>query len=456
MQTVWEPARQTTVHTSCDVLVVGGGTAGVVAALASARTGADTVLVEQYGYLGGTMHAGVCGVHSFFNNYQAYNRPKKQLVKGIPGEIADRMILRGACPGHLDAERGFEHFAVITAFSREDYKQLAFEMMQESGVRLFLHTYFSDVIRDEAGNPCGILIESKNGREAILAKQIVDTTGDGDVAFRAGVPLLPQTDPYNVGMLFAMAGVDVPRFAAFLEENHALESLACGDKGSQNDHFVRVATHFYRAPRLREMANQLGIWGVYTVSCHEGELTYINGSNTAPLTDFTPEEQTRAEIAARRNVMEMAQALRAHFPGFEKAYVSWTAAHAGIRRTRVIACEHDLSSTEIESGARFVDEIGLYGFHDLAPMRTIDHGGWYGIPYRALIPQKVDNLLVAGRMITSDKAAHMSTRNSACCMVQGQAAGTAAALCAQMHTSPRRLDPQVLRKQLQADGVCLD
>ena len=456
METYFEPSRQIPIHTTCDVLIVGGGTAGVVAALASARTGADTVLVEQYGFLGGTMHAGVCGVHSFFNNYQTFHRPKVQLVRGIPDEIAHRMMERNACPGHLDAERGVDHFAVVTTFSREDYKQLAFELIQESGVRLFLHTFFSDVIRNENGTPVGIIVESKNGREVIFAKQIVDTTGDGDVAFRAGCRILPETDPYNVGMLFAMSGVDIPRFAKFLDENGVLESLALGKKGNSDDSFVRVATHFYQSPKLREFAHNLNIWGVYTFSCHEGELTYVNGSNTAPLKNFSLEEQTRAEVDARHNISEMAQALIAHFPGFENAYVSWTAAHAGIRRTRIIACEYDLTSEEIESGARFADEIGLYGFHDLAPLRNINHGGWYGIPYRALIPLSVDNLLVAGRMITSDKAAHMSTRNSACCMLQGQAAGTAAALCAQANISPRCLNPQSLRNKLREDNVFLD
>ena len=456
MKTYLEPQKILPVHDSCDVLVVGGGTAGVVVALAAARTGARTILVEQYGFLGGTMHGGVCGVHSYFNNYQAYGREKKQLVKGIPEEIAQRMMARGGCPGHIPQERGYEHFAVVTTFDREKYKQLAFEMMRESGVKLYLHCFFSDVIRDEAENPCGIIVESKNGREVIEAKRIIDTTGDGDVAYRAGCKLFPHPEPYDAGMLYAMANVDIPRLVEYLDAEGVLTNLARGDKGSAKDPYIRVATHFNGNPRLKALANSLGVWGLYTFSCHEGELTYINGSNAKGLSDFSPEEMTRVETETRQVVSSMSEALKKSFPGFENAYVTWTSAQAGIRRTRVIVCEHDLTSEEIENAARFPDEIGLYGFHDLAPLHHIKDGGWYGIPYRALIPKGVDNLLVAGRMITSDKTAHMSTRNSASCMLQGQAVGTAAALSVQLGVTPRNLDTDILRDRLRQDGVCLD
>ena len=456
MKTYTEPSRLLTVHTSCDVLVVGGGTAGVVAALAAARTGADTVLIEQSGFLGGTMHGGVCGVHSFFNNYQAYGVEKKQLVKGIPGEIAQRMMDRGGCPGHIPQERGVEHFGVVTTFDREMYKQLAFEMMEESGVRLYMHCFFCDVVKDEEGNPCGVIIESKNGREVIEAKRIVDTTGDGDVAFRAGCELFPNPEPYTAGMLFAMANVDIPRLVEYLDSEGVLENLARADKGSDRDPYIRVATHFHGNDKLKAMANKLGIWGLFTFSCHENELTYVNGSNAEGLENFSPEELTRVEVETRRAVTRMSATLKSTFPGFERAYVTWTSSQAGIRRTRVIMCEHDLTSDEVENCARFPDEIGLYGFHDMAPVRVIKNGGWYGIPYRALVPLKVENLLVAGRMITSDKNAHMSTRNSASCMVQGQAAGTAAALSVREGVTPRALDPEKLRDRLRRDGVCLE
>lgn len=129
-------------------------------------------------------------------------------------------------------EEKYEHFAVMTTFDREKYKQLAFEMMRERGVKLYLHCFFSDVIRDETGNPCGIIVESKNGWEVIEAKRIIDTAGHGDVAYRAGCALFPHPEPYDAGMLYAMANVNIPRLAAYLGAESVLTNLARGDKGS--------------------------------------------------------------------------------------------------------------------------------------------------------------------------------------------------------------------------------
>ena len=367
-----EPSRKLKVNDTCDVLVIGGGTAGVVAALAAARTGAKTILVERYGFLGGTMLGGACGIHSYFNVFKPYGREKKQVVQGIPGEIADRMIARGACPGHIEQERGYDQFSVVTTFDREAYKLLSLEMMEEAGVILLLHTFCASVIMD-GNNIKGVIVESKGGREVILANCVIDCSGDADVAYMAGCELVQNIEPYDVGMVFAMANVDIPRLEVFMDENGVLDHIAHGEKGGTGkDKVVRLAGKFSANPHLKKQVEELGIWGMYTFSCHEGELTYINGSRVPALKDTSSEEMTRAEIQSRKKINEMAKFFIKSFPGFENAYVSWTCAQIGIRRTRVIKCEHDLSSEEIDSGARFDDEIGLYGFHDMGPLHVID------------------------------------------------------------------------------------
>ena len=449
-----EPARAIPVHDSCDVLVVGGGTACVIAAIASARTGAKTILIEQNGYLGGTIHGGVCGVHSFYNNYQYYNREPVQLVRGIPQEIVSRMQERGGCFGHVKTVRGYQQFDTVTVIDREMFKEVSLEMTEEAGVKLLLYTVFCETIM-ENDVPVGVIIQSKNGREVIRAKRIVDTSGDADAAASCGCGIIPQDRPYNVGRVFAMANVDIPKLAAYLEELGVMENLAYVDEEQKSDRYLRIATSFMMNPQMKAWANDLNLWGIYTFSLHEGELTYFNGPKAAPLKDFSPEEYTRADIETMKIITNTVRVCKEKFPGFEKAYVSWIAPQIGVRRTRTVHCEHMLTSADVESGARFEDEIGLYGYHDMAPRRTINGGAWYGIPYRALIPVGVDNILVAGRMITAEHDAHMSTRNSASCMLQGQAAGTAAALSVLENVSPRNLDAGKLREKLRGDGVYL-
>ena len=191
-------------------------------------------------------------------------------------------------------------------------------------------------------------------------------------------------------------------------------------------------------------------------SVYEGNYGYINSANLKSVDATNTEELSAAELKLRRQVMTLSRMLREHVPGFEKAYVSWTPVGVGVRLTRVIECEHDMSLDEIVNGTRFPDEVMLYGFHDCAPRIMIKDGKYYGLPYRALLPKKVEGLLVAGRMITSEWDAHMSTRNTVSCMAQGQAAGTAAALCAKQGCQPRLLDVDKLRGVLKEQNVFLD
>jgi 2-polyprenyl-6-methoxyphenol hydroxylase-like FAD-dependent oxidoreductase len=446
---------ETPVRYECDVLVAGGGTAGIVAALAAARNGAKTILIDRNGFLGGSMLNGAGPLHSFFNLYKAFPGAKKvQVVRGIPQEIVDRMVAAGGSPGHLEQEKGGSYDSVITIIDWEIFKGVAFDMMEEAGVRVLLHVMAVETVR-EGDRVKGVVIEGKSGREAILAKTVIDTTGDGDVAAKSGAKFIKQHETTKVGMPFGMTNVDMPRLVKFLEEKDMVNQIIRTDKGSSVDDIIRLGFELKKIPLFKEYMDQFGIWGPLGVALHENNYNYINGTSISNVDATNTEALSKAEIGLRKQVMTLSRMLKEHIPGFEKAYLSWTPVCVGVRYTRVIDCEHDMSLEEIVNCARFDDEVMLYGFHDCAPRIMIKDAGYYGIPYRAFLPKGVEGLLVAGRLITSTWDAHMSTRNTVSCMAQGQAVGTAAALSAKAGTVPRGLDIGLLRRTLKEQGVFL-
>ena len=454
MRTIKE-VIETSVRYEYDVIVCGGGTAGAVAALAAARAGARTLLIERYGFVGGTLLNGAGPIHSFFNLYKAFPGVEKtQVIRGIPGEIIERLIACGGCRGHLDMDKGGDYDSVITAIDWEKYKDLAFTMLEEAGADILLHTIVTGAVMD--GNVIrGVIIEGKSGREAALAKVVIDTTGDGDVAAYAGAEFSDEHDSMALGYPFGMANVDMERVAAFAEEKGITTQLVRGDKGSEKDHIIRLGMDLKQVPEFTEFMEEESIWGPLGVSFYENDFSFINGCGLNGKNAIDTLSLTEAEVLLRHKAMRFADRLVKYVPGFEKAYVKWTPACVGIRFTRCITCEYDLSEEEIENGARFEDELMLYGFHDMAPRRMIKNGGLYCIPYRAFLPVRVDGLLVAGRLITSNQEAHMSTRNTASCMAQGQAVGVAAALSALEDVVPRKMDAGKIRKVLLEQNVFL-
>jgi 2-polyprenyl-6-methoxyphenol hydroxylase-like FAD-dependent oxidoreductase len=446
---------KTLVGYECDVVVAGGGTAGVVAALAAARSGAKTILLDRYGFLGGSMINGAGPLHSFFNLYKAFPGVEKiQVVRGIPQEIIDRLVAAGGSPGHLEQDKGGSYDSVITLIDWEVFKGIIFDMMEEAGVRILLHVMAVETIR-EGNKVKGVIIEGKSGREAILARTVIDATGDGDVAAKAGAKFIKQHSTTKVGMPFGMTNVNMPRLVKFLEENDMVNQIVHADKGSQIDDIIRLGFQLRKIPLFKEYMDKTGIWGPLGASLHEFNYNYINGTSLPNIDATSTETLSKAEITLRKQVMTLSGMLKKHIPGFENAYLSWTPAAVGVRYTRVIECGHDMTLDEIVSGKRFDDEVMLYGFHDMAPRIMIKNGSYYGIPYRAFIPNGVENLLVAGRLITSNYEAHMSTRNTVSCMAQGQAVGTAAALAVKVGVNVRDLDVKNLREVLRSQKVFL-
>jgi len=447
--------KQTPVRLECDVIVAGGGTSGMVAAIAAARNGAKVVLIERNGFLSGTMINGAGPLHSFFNLYKAFPGAEKiQVVQGIPDEIIKRLEEKNACFGHLEQEMGYAYDSTATIVQWEIVKSVMFDMMEEAGVKLLLHTLVSDVVM-ENNQAKGVIIESKSGREAILAKIIIDTTGDGDVAYRAGVPSHNTFPDGHVGMPFGMTNVDLNKAFLFFTEMDMVTQVVHAKKDDDTDDIVRIGFDLKKIPLFKEFMEPRLMWGPLTVAHHVRDLSFINTANMKPLDALDVEEISRAEVVLRKQVMEMSELLVKHIPGFEHAYLSWTPIHFGVRRTRIVECEYDITLEDIVDGVKTEDEVARYGFHDLAPKIMIKDAGTYSIPYRALLPMKVEGLLVAGRMITSGWEAHMSTRNTVSCMAQGQAVGTAAALCVKNNVLPRDLDRKLLRKTLIEQGVYL-
>nr|WP_319474186.1 FAD-dependent oxidoreductase [uncultured Sphaerochaeta sp.] len=455
MRSYISETKNTPVVMECDVLVAGGGTAGTIAAIAAARNGAKTVLIERHGHLGGSMVNGAGPLHSFFNLYKAFPETGKiQVVRGIADELIQRMTEAGGCMGHLEQEIGFNYDSVATIIDWEIYKQVIFEMMEEANVHMRLHTWISDVVKED-NKVQGLIVESKSGREAILSKIVIDATGDADVAYLSGAECTNMFPDGHVGMPFGMSNVDIPKAYKYIKEQNIVYSMIHADKDSDYDNIARIGFHLNKLPAFKEFMQSSGLWGPLTLSRHEGDFSFINTTNIKPLDAVNVEEITRAEVILRSQVMKMASLLKENIPGFEHAYVSWTPVHFGVRRTRIVTCEYDISLEEIINGQRFDDEIAVYGFHDMAPKIIIKDGKYYGIPYRALLPKDVENLLVAGRLITSNWEAHMSTRNTVSCMAQGEAVGTAAALCCKQGVTPRKLSVKQLQEQLISQGVFL-
>lgn len=446
-----EPAKKLPV-TDCDVVVAGGGTAGVVAAIASARQGARTTLIEAKGYPGGMPVEGGTALHSYYNLWKAFpGVEKRQIVNGIPQEIVDRLAERGGTSGHAEMGAGYDYDSVCTAIDTEIYKLVVFAMLEEAGVRVCVNTLLADAIRRDSGLE-GVIAESRSGREAILAKSFVDSTGYGDLSAHAGAEFSEPND-YKVVNSIGVGGVSVEKYHEFIKSHDAIKDYCEGLRSGKSGRIVRVDAVGDRMPgEFIEAAREIGMSTVIT-TVHDDYFMFIKVNFKMPVSPTSRDEAAKAEIELRRRQAKAVELFRKHVPGCEKAFIARTSPSICIRRARLVTCDYDISRSDVLEGRHFDDDVMTYGFHDSAPRLQIKDGGTYGIPYRALRVAGLDNLLATGMMITSNHDAHMSTRNTVCCMGQGQAAGTAAALCVDRECGTRELPYSDLRKALEAADV---
>lgn len=435
-----------------DVVIAGGGTAGVVAALAAARQGARTALIEIKGYPGGIVVEGGTALHSFYNLWKAFpGVEKRQVVRGIPLEIVDRLAMAGGTTGHAEMLKGYDYDSICTAIDTEIYKLVTFEMLEEAGVCVYVNTLLAGAIADGSRLE-GVIAESRSGREAIYARSFVDCTGYGDLAAFAGSDYVEPND-YSVANSIGLAGVSVERFYEFLESHDAVRQYALGWRSGRDDQIVRLGGETPKLPAgFGEGAREIGM-ATLTSTVHDDYLMFIKLNFRMSVSPTNRDAVAKAELELRRRQAKAVELFRQYVPGCEKAFIARTSPSLCIRRGRLITCDYDITLEDVLGARHFADDVLAYGFHDSAPRLQIRDGGTYGIPYRALCVAGIDNLLVAGMMITSDRDAHMSTRNTVSCMGQGQGAGTAAALCAERNCGTRELGYGDLRKALEDGGV---
>jgi hypothetical protein len=446
-----EPAKRLPAR-EFDVVIAGGGTAGVVAALAAARQDARTVLIEAKGYTGGIAVEGGTALHSFYNLWKAFpGVEKRQVVKGIPQEIVDRLAQAGGTSGHAEMLKGYDYDSVCTAIDTEIYKLVTLEMLGEARVSICVNTLLTGAIMD-GSRIKGVIAESRSGREAIYAKFYVDCTGYGDLAAYAGADYTEPND-YSVANSIGVAGVSVEKYHEFLESHDAVTEYSEGLRSGKEGQIVRLNGRSRNLPAgFAEGTREIGM-SIVTTTIHDDYFMFIKLNLKMPVSPTNRDEAAKAEVELRRRQAKAVELFRKYVPGCEKAFIARTSPSLCIRRGRLITCDYDITLSDVLEGRHFDDDVMAYGFHDSAPRLQVKDGGTYGVPYRALRVKGIDNLLVAGMMITSNHDAHMSTRNTVCCMGQGQAAGTAAALCADRNCGTPELPYTDLRDALENDGV---
>jgi hypothetical protein len=357
----------------------------------------------------------------------------------------------GGTTGHAEMQKGCDYDSVCTAIDCELYKLVAFEMLDEAGVQIFVNTLLAGAIL-EGSRIQSVIVESRSGREAFFAQTFVDCTGYADLSSFAGVQSSEPND-YAVANSIGVGGVSMDGYYEFLSEHDAVGQSCLGTRSGRPDQLVRLDAVFDRLPdAFVTRARSIGMQTV-TTSLHDGYFMFLKLNYKMDVGPTDRDAVVRAELELRRRQKEAIHLIREFIPGCEKAFIARTSPSLCIRRGRQITCDYDITLADILDGCHFKDDVLAYGFHDCAPFYKVRDGGTYGVPYRALCVTGLDNLLAAGMMITSDFLAHMSTRNTVCCMGQGQAAGTAAALCAANACTTRALPYSELRQALEAGGV---
>ena len=461
MEFLPEPARNIPVTHECDICVVGGSCTGVFAAVAAARLGAKVAIVENHGLFGGTATAGLVNVwHSL---HEALPKPergareapagRRQIIAGLTQEVIERLRKRSAVIENRQRP------GLNWVFNSAELAIELDELIGEARVRPFLHARFVQAA-GEAGRMTAAIVEDKSGRRAIRAAQFVDATGDGDVLARAGLPLRVLDDPQPPTTCFLLCGI---------------EELERRDKSFK----LNEAIYDARFPRALPRGF---IWWAQAPGVPGGRMIAGTRVSHARLADA--EQLTAAEIEGRRQVRAICDILRENFAGGEAVRLAALPAHIGIRETRHADCLHRLTEEEVLSGRRFDDAIAngsyrvdvhhsgkpgltfryLDGTEDyVVPGQPAVHGRWreplpedptfYQIPYRALVPQGAQNVLVAGRCIDADRGAYGAIRVMVNCNQTGQAAGVAAYVALDAKCPVAAVNAGTLRSMLSRQGA---
>jgi ribulose 1,5-bisphosphate synthetase/thiazole synthase len=451
MKNVSEPARIVDVVLETDVLVVGSGPGGLAAALAAARAGARTALIDRNGCFGGNITQ--VGVEGF-----AWYRHEGTVdCEGIGIEFEERAKAMGAA---MPEPQSLSH-----ALDAEMFKWVADTLIQEANIAPLLHRMAVTPIMQN-GAICGVITESKAGREAILAKRVIDATGDADIATRAGAPVrkTPKEEMMAVSVMFSMSGVNKrefidsvkadPQTYADWSGNREWDYETTGKEEAMFSPFLRKPFKEALAAGIIPQTLQTiaGTWG--SVS-DQGDLTYLNLVHVPCIDGTDPNDLTIGEMRGRREAIYAMEALRGFMPGCGRAKLRNFGMTLGIRDTRKIDALYNLTGADVREQGRFDDAIGIFpefidGYGVLILPTT---GRYWQVPYRALVPKGVANLLVAGRCIGGDKISHASARNMMCCAVSGQGAGVAAAVSLRRDEALDQLNIRALQTELARQGA---
>src|SRR5512134_2063044 len=452
------PPRSAQLAAETDVLVVGGGPAGLGAALGAANAGADVILAERYGFLGGNATAAlVMPLMSFHTQMPTRERrgattllptdhgPGEPVVGGALAKLLQRLVhVGGAIPPTLAT-------GYVVPFDPEWFKLVALDLLDEAGVQLLFHAFASGILGDNKVE--GVIFETKSGPLAIRAKVTVDCTGDADIAVQAGTPtevgrLDGLVQPMT--LMFRMAEFHRAAFEGYVKENpkewrgvHGLWEL------------VRKAT---AAGELKLPREDI----LFFATPHEGEVS-VNSTRVTRVLGTDVWDLSYAEWMSRRQMRQIAEFLKQYVPGFEKSYVMQSGVNVGVRETRRIIGDYQLTVEDVLSARKFDDGIarGAYPVDIHNPtgtgtvLKRLPPGEAYDIPLRCLMPQNAEGLVVAGRCISGTHEAHSSYRVMPIVMATGQAAGVTAALAARRGVRPRETSAREVQRELVRQGASL-
>ncbi|MCY9670463.1 FAD-dependent oxidoreductase [Paenibacillus alginolyticus] len=435
------PAESIPVSHKVDVVVIGGGPAGIAAAISAAANGAKTLLIEQRGFLGGM------GTVALVPAFCPFTDKVKPVIRGLGMRLMERM--KQSC--NDDYRKDYENSLDWVPIDPEVLKRVYDDAAQESGVSLLYHTFVYDVVLSEDHrNVEGIIIVNKSGRSVVSCRYVIDATGDADIAAKAGVPFQKggeQGELQSGSMCYLLTNVDRKKFNRFIEES--------GDT-SQLHQTVEKGMADGALPTGRKSVSGLAWVNDYLVGVNFGHIFGIDGTKA--------EDLTRGALEGRRLVERQVQFFRAYVPGFENAHVVATGEQVGIRETRRIQGDYVLTADDFMQARSFEDDIARNAYYIDIHMATskqnmtfkhLEPGQSHGVPYRILLPVGIDNMWVPGRAASSDRAVQGSLRVMPNCFAMGEASGTAAALALKTSANSREVAVAELQMKLLQNGVWL-